>query len=380
MKITKIIKSFLRPNLKHSNYIEINKKNILNNLNQIQLLQEKSEIFPVLKSNAYWHWIENISKILKNTDIKYICVDSFPEYQIVKDFTDKKIILLWETIKENYKLFDFSRTSFCVYNPETIKYLKWLNKEIKIHLFLNTWMNREGVAKENLSGIIELLKNSKIDVEWVCSHFSSADEIQTLDSKKQIDVFKSMYSEIENNKIFPRFRHIQASTWILKIKDEFFNSHRPWLLLYGYNPLEKEDKFYNKWEKFKWAFEVYSQIISIQRIKKWEAVSYNKTFKASKNTNIAIIPFWYFEWLSRNLSNNWKFKIDWKFYNQVGNICMNLCAIDIEDKEFSIWEKVQIISNNINDENNIYEMSKKSNKILRETLVWFDSSIHRKIV
>jgi hypothetical protein len=65
-------------------------------------------------------------------------VDSVIEYQYALKYTKKSIILLSETLKENYEFFDFKRTSFVVYNIDTLKYLKSLDKNIKIHLFLNT--------------------------------------------------------------------------------------------------------------------------------------------------------------------------------------------------------------------------------------------------
>ncbi|MEI8253822.1 MAG: hypothetical protein WCG25_09050 [bacterium] len=43
------------PNPEPMNIIYIHKKNIINNLEVLQALQPKAEIFPVLKSNAYGH-------------------------------------------------------------------------------------------------------------------------------------------------------------------------------------------------------------------------------------------------------------------------------------------------------------------------------------
>ncbi|MBO4516865.1 alanine racemase [bacterium] len=51
-------------------------------------------MFPVLKSNAYGHGLELVTKILNKTDAPYLVVDSFPEYQIVKKYSNKNILLL----------------------------------------------------------------------------------------------------------------------------------------------------------------------------------------------------------------------------------------------------------------------------------------------
>ena len=94
--------SFLRkiflPNPEPMNIIYIHKKNIINNLEVLQSLQPKAEIFPVLKSNAYGHGLKQITKIIKKLDVPYLVVDSFPEYMIVKKYAKQEILLLGETL------------------------------------------------------------------------------------------------------------------------------------------------------------------------------------------------------------------------------------------------------------------------------------------
>ncbi len=76
------------------NVISIHKKAILSNYDFLQTLQPHAEIFPVLKSNAYGHGLKQMVKILRKTDAPYLVVDSFPEYQIVKKYSNKQILLL----------------------------------------------------------------------------------------------------------------------------------------------------------------------------------------------------------------------------------------------------------------------------------------------
>ncbi|HCB51743.1 TPA: hypothetical protein DEP21_04215 [Patescibacteria group bacterium] len=80
-------------------------------------------MFPVLKSNAYGHGIKEMTKILSRFDTPYLVVDSFPEYQIVKKYSDKNILIIGETLPDNYSKFDLKRTTFAVYNIDTIKAL-----------------------------------------------------------------------------------------------------------------------------------------------------------------------------------------------------------------------------------------------------------------
>lgn len=98
------------------NTVRLRKKVLLGNLDYLQSLQPQSAIFPVLKSNAYGHGLSYIAKMLKHTDVPYIAVDSYPEYVEVKNNCKIPVLLMGETLLENYRKFDHKMTTFCVYN------------------------------------------------------------------------------------------------------------------------------------------------------------------------------------------------------------------------------------------------------------------------
>ena len=132
------IKKYRKPDVQAMNVIEISRKNILHNVDQIRRIQPKWSIFPVLKSNAYGHGIQQMLEIYRGQDFPYVAVDSLPERN-----SDFDILLMGETFAENYRFFDFERTAFSVYTLETLQALAQLKRKVKIHIFLNTGMNRE---------------------------------------------------------------------------------------------------------------------------------------------------------------------------------------------------------------------------------------------
>jgi len=372
------LKKIFNPQIDPINKIFISSKNILHNFEYLRNLQPQSSIFPVLKSNAYWHWLVNITKILAKTDAPYLAVDSFPEYQIVKQYSNKNILILWETNKKNYKKFKFSRATFCVYNIETIKYLAKLKKSIKIHLFLDTGMHREWVNENELINILEFLKSyPKIYVEWVLSHLYGADSEDNSSIIEQIKLFKQMYHIIIDYWHNPIRKHIGNSAWLFKIQDNFFNAYRPWLSLYWYSPLSENDQYYKLTSKLEPAITVISKIVSLHDVVPDQWVGYNYTRISSDNSKIACIPFWYAEWLPRSASNKINFKYQDCIVPQVGTICMNLCCLDI-NQEASIWDTIEIIW--LEWENSIQNLAVNSDKIIYETLVWLDKNIRREIL
>ena len=172
------------------NTIWLRKKAFLQNLAYLQSIQPQAAIFPVLKSNAYGHGIKNITKILSTTAVPYIAVDSYPEYVIVKKHSKIPILILGETLLEKYRRFDHKKATFCIYNIWTIRHLWRLWKNTKIHLFLNTGMNREGIQENELSEIVkELQSHPNLIVEWVLSHFFDADTLSDVTINTQIQSF-----------------------------------------------------------------------------------------------------------------------------------------------------------------------------------------------
>lgn len=371
------LKNLFKPNLEPMNKIYIHSKNILANYKYLQSLQPNAALFPVLKSNAYGHGLEIVTKILNKTDAPYIVVDSFPEYQIVKDNSKKKILVLWETLTKNYKKFDFSRTTFCVYNIETITYLAKLKKNINIHLFLDTWMHREWVNEDELINVLEYLKNfKKINIEWVLSHFYWADSINHEGMKEQIKAFKKMYHTIIDYGYNPKWKHIWSSAWLIKMKDDFFNAYRPGLSLYWYSTISSDDEYFKLTKDLKPALSIESKIVSIHEIWAGEWVSYDMTWKTEETSKVATIPFGYFEWLPRSASNKIYFKQKKEFVKQVWNICMNLCCIEIND--WQIWDNIEIVG--LDWKNNMYNLTSQSDRLIYEILVDLDKNIRREVI
>ena len=111
-----LLRRLFKPHVKPMNVITIDKKTILRNFDLLQKLQPKAELFPVLKSNAYGHGLLQMVKILKRVEVPYVAVDSFPEYQVVVKNSHHHVLVMGETLLENYRYFDPKKTAFAVYN------------------------------------------------------------------------------------------------------------------------------------------------------------------------------------------------------------------------------------------------------------------------
>lgn len=375
------LRKIFLPQPEPMNVIYIHKKNIINNLEVLQSLQPKAEIFPVLKSNAYGHGLKQITKIIKKLDVPYLIVDSFPEYMIVKKYTKQEILLLGETLPENYYNFNFKRTTFCISNIQALEVIWKMNKEVRIHIFLNTGMNREWIDEENMDKFIEILKKyPQIDLTGVMSHLHSADKIYGNYIDEQIDKFKKMYYQIVNAGYAPMWRHIWNSAGLMKIKDDFFNAFRPGLAMYGYNPLQESDENFAQWKKLKPALSIDSRVICLHDLQYSQWVSYGRDYTTMWTEKVATIPFGYAEWLPKSLSGKIIFSNGWrKYFKQIGAICMNICSV-LVDWSVNLYDEIEIISENQSSKNTVKSLVEQNWMIIYEFLVKLDRGIRREII
>ncbi len=380
-KILSLKHSFEKP-FKTLNNIYVSKSAILNNFDIFQSMYPDYEIFPVLKSNAYWHWIKEIAKILKNRKITYIIVDSYFEALKIQEISNVKILLIGYTLPINLKSINFKNISLVVYDMSTLEELAKIWKKVNIHIKLDTWMHRQWVYIDELPALLDIIKTNKnITLEWVCSHFADADWIDNSYSLQQEKVFKKWIEIIKNYWFSPKYIHLSNSAWSTKsLWNDYCNSIRLWISLYWVNPLDEKDKNYDKLSSLKLALSFYSTLILKKSLKKREKVSYNWTFTATDDMTIWIIPVWYYEWLSRKLSNNFEFYYKNNPLKILWRICMNLTVIDLTWVDINVWDKIEIISSLENKPNNIYNLAKKSETITYECLTRLSESVRREIV
>ena len=135
--------------------IIINKKIIINNIKYfIYKIPKNIKLFIVIKSNAYGHGIIEMAKIFNSMKIDGFCVSNLDEGIILRKIGIKKPILILNTV--NYKFINFLLKydlSITVFSKKWILYIKkkkfLYNKKLKIHLKIDTGMNRIGLKKIN---------------------------------------------------------------------------------------------------------------------------------------------------------------------------------------------------------------------------------------
>ncbi|MFA5754150.1 MAG: alanine racemase [Patescibacteria group bacterium] len=384
----------IKPRYPTLNRLVIKADNLIANFNYLKSLQPTAEIFPVLKSNAYGHGLKEVCRILNRTSAVMVVVDSYPEAQIAYRYFRGRVLILGEMPLKAYHYCRRKKTEFVVYNEATLKYLSRYGQQAKIHLFVNSGMNREGI-KDLPTFIVNNRKYlNRVDVVGLCSHLASADEDSVL-NQDQEKRFARALDTLRSEGFFPRWVHLgnSAAIFSLNNQNQTLTAFRPGLAFYGYNPfLSEQGNVESGWreggddvqEHLRPALEIYSQLVSLQDLRFGEGVSYNETYRADHDTTIGVIPFGYFEGLDRRLSNQAKFLVGSsreRFLAPIaGRVCMNLTCLDLGRQEAKLGDAVQIVSSDPQAPNSVANFSHLIGTIPYEFLVKLQANIRREIV
>ena len=135
-----------------------------------------------------------------------------------------------------------------------------------------------------------------------------------------------MSDKIKTHFTYSIFKHILNSAGISRFPDAQFEMVRLGIGLYGIGANDAEQKQLQNVSTLK------TSISQIKNIPINETIGYNRKGFALRDMQIATLPIGYADGLNRNLSNGkGKMIVNGKMAPIVGNVCMDMCMIDITD-------------------------------------------------
>ena len=308
-----------------STVMEIDTKEFKNNIKKIKEFVGNKEILPVIKANGYGTYINKKLSLINS--FKIVGVAIVDEALNLRQLGYKKEILVLNQP-------DVDEIDVIVKNDITVglSSFDFLNKVIekkvslKVHLEIETGMNRTGIKLKDLLKYIDILKKSKIIVEGIYTHFSSADNDKSY-TEKQIKEFDKAVDIIKKHFKTIKYIHSQASNGILNYKEDNTNLVRAGIIMYGYESFIGSKDIID----FKPITKLKTKITYLKEIDENESISYGRKYISNKKMKIATIPIGYADGLRRALTNKGKVVIDNQLVNIVGSVCMDSCMIDVTD-------------------------------------------------
>lgn len=213
-----------------------------------------------------------------------------------------------------------------------------LNKEVGIHIKVDTGMGRLGINLEQLPEWVEFITSLKnIRIESIFTHFSSADNEDPSFTQNQIKRFQSALDPLKKAKFDIPLAHCANSAALLQFPESQYDLVRPGICLYGALPAPElgsvVESLTTKHSQFSLlpVMQWKTRILTINSLPKGSPVSYGKKFITQRDSRIAILPVGYADGLERLLTNRMDVLVRGRRAPQVGTICMDMCMVDVTD-------------------------------------------------
>lgn len=332
-------------NIHKDAWVEINLENLAHNIREIRKIIPGGKSFlGIVKADAYGHGAQMIAKTMLASGVDWFGVSSIDEGLDLREIKIKAPILVvgavpvWavETAAQN-------NISISIFNDEHLNACRDVYERTgikpKVHVKLDTGMNRIGVRSEDGVNYIEKVREADYLIfEGVFTHLAAAEE--KTPTEEQIRRWNEVINNIDTKGLMI---HIQntAATFAYDIPS---NMVRVGISLYGLYPdLPSEVK---NVPELKQVMSLKGRITNIHEVKPGEGVSYSHTFTAYEPAKIATIPIGYADGVDRKLSNKIFAKVNEQKIRQVGNITMDQMMFDLGDVEAQVGDVVTLLDEN----------------------------------
>jgi len=201
-----------------------------------------------------------------------------------------------------------------------------LESPLKVHIKLNTGMNRLGFSEADINELIVRLKNNKqLQVASVFSHLAASENVSEDDfSKTQIARFEKMSQRILSHFNHPILRHICNSFGIFRFPEAQYDMVRIGIGLYGVAPGSAIT------DQLKNVSTLRTTITQIHQLKAGDTVGYGRTEKVTTEMRSATLPIGYADGLNRKNGNRQgSVLINGQRAPIIGNVCMDMCMVDV---------------------------------------------------
>lgn len=322
-------------------WVEIDTRALQKNLATITgLLSPGCQPCPTIKANAYGHDLKVIAESLSGFGVRNFGVDSVDEAIMVRRLVpEAEIFILGYTVPEHLGEVVGGGLIQTVYDLETLHLLIELAKQkqipARINIKIETGTGRQGIKERQLAEMIQVIKNNYLHIQWqgISSHFAEAEKIEDQSfTREQQQRFSSIVASLQAAELAPPYIHISCSAAAMLHPDSHFTVSRFGISLYGLWPSDGvKSQMRLKGIELHPVLSWKTRVAQVKDLSAGDTVGYDRTFRADRPMRIAVLPVGYFDGYRRSLNNRGSVIIRGARCPVVGNICMNMCMVDISN-------------------------------------------------
>ncbi len=362
----------------HETVLEIDLNRMADNLNFVRSkLNAQTKTMVMVKAFAYGSGSYDVARFLEYNGVDYLAVAYADEGISLRADGIKIPILVLNPELSSYGSMIRHNLEPQVYNFRTLeKFTEALQESdlaktpFPIHIKINSGMNRLGFDLEEMDALANALSaNELVQVVSAFTHLAGSDENEMdVFTKEQADQFLHATEILKDQLNSPFLRHILNSNGILRHPEYQLDMVRLGIALYGISTNKETQTNLQPVSSLK------TSISQIRTVKSGDSIGYSPKSTEAKDLRIAILPIGYADGLPRLLGNRkgsvW---INGKRCDFVGNMCMDMCMVDVSNVVCIEGDQAEIFGEQIS----IYEIAEWLQTIPYEVLTNISQRVKR---
>lgn len=360
----------------HETILEINLNAMEHNLNYYRSkLKPGVKLMTMVKAFGYGSGSFEIANLLQFNHVDYLAVAYADEGVTLRQngITLPIMVMSPESsslaaiVKHNLEPEIFSKSTLTAFS----NYLESIGvSHYPIHLKLDTGMHRLGFMPDDLDYILQFLREKEtLKIQSVFSHLVASESAEHDDfTRQQIGIIKDFTTKLEKEIGYSFIKHICNTSAITRWPEAQFDMVRLGIGLYGVDNFSEDD------ENLEQVAILKTTVSQIKQIKKGETVGYGRRGVMPEDGQIATVKIGYADGFLRALGNG----VGSMFINgeevfTIGNICMDMCMLNITGKNVKEGDEVIIF----NSQKSLYKLAEKLNTIPYEVLTSISQRVKR---
>lgn len=304
-------------------WVEIDRAALRCNLRVAKKRAPHAGVIAVLKANAYGHGMEEVAKTLAS-EIDCFAVASCEEaLRLERGVKKKLIMLLSAALPCEYPIIAKKKFIPTISSFEEARAFATVAPQgASIHVMIDTGMGRLGIAAAQAVEVVKKIAQLPLTIQSFSTHLPSADE-DVRGTQIQLAAFGKIILQLQKMVPYAAI-HALNSAGVLRFSKETHCSVRVGLILYGVSPIPAFQKLLRPVMTWK------AHITLIQKLSKGATISYGKTYVASRDLRVAVIPVGYADGYPWQLSNKRAYiLINGRRCPLLGRVTMDQIVVDI---------------------------------------------------
>ncbi len=353
-------------------------------------------VIAVVKANAYGHGAGPVGLALEQAGATMLACADIEEAIVLRDAGVRCTILVFGalSVSDVAGVFDYDLTP-TISTPYAGRALQAAaaarGVRLHYHLKIDTGLNRLGFRHDNLRATLpDLLASPNLEMDAAYTHFATADDVGDGLFDDQRERFHEALRTLAALGARPHTRHAANSAAIVRDPRVWFDYVRPGLLLYGIHPgpgmgareiVEFHRPPTTDHDAVRMSLtpvmSLRSRVVAVKGVRTGEPVGYGGRFRASRPTDIAIVPAGYADGLDVRLAGRGSVLIAGRRAPIIGSVCMDMITVDVTGIPVEPGDLVVILGADGNACIDVHEMANAIGTIPYEVLCRVGTRIER---